>query len=383
MKKLLLSYLIISSPLVYADGRGEISFSYHRYTKEKSNQINDLSFASFEVEDTGEILGGEYKLGIIGKANSKDRENSYLNVNDLYYSYYGTMGFRFDIGYKIYNWSKMESFHPADVANARLLDSDIENFDKKGELSLVIQNESDFGNIKLYAFPMFEESFFPSADSRIADGAKPKKVIRVSGSEYTEDRQVWQFGISYSKQIGDFDFMAFALNHVDRNRPIVGYKDYTVVTSTVIVPSGDLSAYYFDVLDLGIASTYFLGEHIIKFEMLSSKFDTVDGQNFLTGAGLRRPIDYTTAAIGHEYSHTWDIGWDSTFFTEYQRVFEADQQTRQEISVFQSDLFIGHRLTFNDAYSKELLLGVFLDIERKGEWLINIGYDQRLNDFWK
>lgn len=384
MKNLILALAVLSSPLAFSEGRGEISFSYHRYVNEKSNQINDLTFSSFEVEDSGEILGGEYKLGIIGKANSKDRENSYLNVNDLYYSVSAPLGFRLDVGYKIYNWSKMESFHPADVANARLLDSDIENFDKKGELSIVIDKETDFGNFKLYAFPLFEESFFPSADSRIADGVRPEKVLRMSKDGISDDRQVWQFGLSYEKQIGDLDFLVFALQHVDRNRPIVGYKDYVVVSPTVIVPSGDLAAYYFDVLDVGFAGTYFWGEHAFKLEALSSFFDIPAGQNFLTGAGLRKPVDYTTIAFGHEYAYTWeDQGWDSTFFTEYQRVVDVDEATRQELSVFQSDLFIGHRLTFNDAYSKELIVGFFYDIEREGEWLLNIGYDQRINDFWK
>jgi len=383
MKKTLLAAAVLSSSLAFSEGRGEISFSYHRYTKEKTSQINDLTFASFEVEDSGEILGGEYKLGIIGKANSKDRENSYMNVNDLYYSTDFMLGTRLDLGYKIFNWSKMESFHPADVVNARLLDSDIENFDKKGELSIVIEKESEVGIVKVYAFPMFEESFFPSADSRIADGVRPEKVNRMSDKGVSTDRQVWQYGASFEKQIGDFDFMAFALKHVDRNRPIVGFKDFTIVTSDIIIPQGNLESYYFDVLDFGFAGTYFLGEHALKLEALSSKFDVPAGQNFLTGAGLRKPIDYTTVAFGHEYSHTWENGWDSTFFTEYQRILEVDKQTRQELAIFQSDLFIGHRLTLNDAFSKEFLIGFFYDVERKGEWLVNFGYDQRINDFWK
>ncbi|OIQ16715.1 MAG: hypothetical protein BM556_13710 [Bacteriovorax sp. MedPE-SWde] len=378
---ILICSLLISN--VFADGRGEISFSYHRYTKKQTNQINDLMFSSFEVEDSGELWGGEFKLGIVGKANSKDRENSYLNVNDLYYSFTGPFLSRIDVGYKIYNWSKMEAFHPTDVINARLLDSDIENFDKKGEFSIVFDNEMEFGNLKIYAFPFYEESFFPSADSRISDGVKPSRVKRVTKDGISDSQTTWQYGISLEKQIGELDFLLFGLKHIDRNRPIVGYNSFTSVPLVGNIPTGELAAFYFDVLDLGLASTYFLEDHAFKMEVLNSSFDIEEGQVFLTGSGLRKVVDYTTVSIGHEYPYTWNNGWDSTFFTEYQTVLGVDSETAQELSLFQNDLFVGHRIALNDAFSKEFVIGFFYDLQRKNEWLINIGYDQRLNDFWK
>lgn len=381
MRNLSLIVSLIISFHTLASSRGEVSFDLHRYTKEKSGQNNQLIFTSVEVQDSLKLFGNTLYLGLSAKANEKDKKSSYINVDDFYYSVNLPKNTRVEAGYRIYNWTKMESLRPTDVVNSRILDGDLENFDKRGELSLNLEKDTEYGLFKFYLFPLFQKSFFPSDSSRISDGVSPSKHRVVTNNGIEDKKSFFQYGVSYEKQFGDLEIFAFYLRHIDRNRVVIGYNDYTSVPNVGNIPQETLGAYYFDTSDFGFSSTYFIEDHTLKLELLNTVYHN-DDITFLTAAGLRKTVDYTTMALGHEYGYTWENGWDSTSFIEYQTLLGVDKQTRQELSIFQNDLFVGHRLSLNDAYSKQITLGVFFDIERSSEFIVDFSYDQRLNNFW-
>ncbi|EQC44684.1 hypothetical protein [Bacteriovorax sp. Seq25_V] len=382
MKRLIVVASLIAGP-VLADSRGEIGFNFTRYIHEKSSQDNQMAFSSFQVQDSSAFLGGNFYVDIVGKVNQTSRDNSYINFNELYYKSTDFFGNSYTAGYQVFTWSKMEAFHPANIVNSRYFDGDLEDFDKKGELTLSYSFKSLLGDLKLFYFPFFEKSFYPTKSTRITDGVRPEKSYHFDGNNLTEKKESHQYGISLQKQIGDFDFHLFALNHIDRNRPLLGYHAYTINPTLGAIPYGNLAAYYGEVLDYGMASTLFVDDSTFKLEFLGSKFKKSEKFVLSTG-GFVGFKDQKTIAIGHEYSKTWDNGWDSTFFTEYQAVFADDSShKREELSVFQNDLFLGHRLSLNDAYGKEFRFGVFYDLQRKNEMLFFLTYEQRLNDFWK
>jgi len=382
MKRLFITALILTS-YTWANSRGEIGFNFTKYIHEKDNQDNQLAFTSFQVQDSLDILGGNIFVDIVGKANQTSRDNSYINFNELYFKNTDFIGNTYTAGYQVFTWSKMEAFHPANIVNSRYFDGELEDFDKKGELTLSYSVKSVLGDLKLFYFPLFEKSFYPNKSTRITEGIRPEKTYHFEDAGLVETKEFAQFGISLQKQLGDFDFHLFALNHIDRNRPIFGYHQYTINPSLGAIPQGSLAAYYGEVLDYGMASTLFIEDSTFKLEFLGSKFNKTE-EFIVTTGGCTGFKNQKTIALGHEYSTTWDNGWDSTFFTEYQAVFADDSKVKREsLSVFQNDIFIGHRLSLNDAYGKEFRFGFFYDLQRKNESLIFLTYEQRLSDFWK
>lgn len=382
MKKLLLGLLIINN--IYADPRGDITFSYTKYLHEKNDQAGQVLSSNFQVQDDGELFGLNYKLDVIGKANHTIKDNSYLNLNELQFNFNGPFLETYRIGYEVFNWSKLESFHPANVINSNYIDGDLESFKKKGELSLILDNEIILGNLRLYYFPFFERNFYPSSKTRIVDGFYPKETSYAKGSEYSDEKSIAQYGLSLSNNMGNLDFFIFGFKHIDRNNTIIGYKDYVVNPLAGNIPTGKLGVVHSEVLDLGISATYFWDVHTFKIEAVYSDFSAEN--KILNTNGLVEFVDQTKLAIGHEYTHSFDIGIDVTFFLEYQTLFFDKTQTESEakdLSIFQNDIFVGQRVSFNDIQGTEIKYGIFYDIERSGEMLIFANFERRINEMWK
>lgn len=382
MKCLLL--LVILTKVVLADPRGDISFSYTKYTKDKSDQTSQVLSSNFQVQDDGEAFGANYRFDVIGKVNHTIKENSYLNVNEAVVDFKGPFLETYRVGYQIYNWSKLESFHPANIINSNFIDGDLESFKKKGEMSLVIDNEIILGNLKLYYFPFFEGNFYPDSQTRIVDGFKPKRTIYLQGDKSLDEKQVNQYGLTLKNNIGETDFLLFAFKHIDRNTTIAGYDEFVTVPVAGNIPTGKLSVIHSEVLDLGLSLTSFFDVHTFKLEAVHSTYDT--GKEILTTNGVVSFVDQTKLALGHEYTHSFDLGYDLTFFLEYQTLFFDKSKTTlisRDLSVFQNDLFVGQRLVFNDIDGSEIKFGLFLDLDNKSEFLLFVNFERRLNDFWK
>jgi hypothetical protein len=379
MKSLLLVSLILLNTHIIASGRGDITISAKEYTKDKDNQNNSLLTLKASVEENIEWSWLNFTTSLSGKVDGSDNRNSYFNINEIYARFTGPFYSRVHIGAKTYIWSKMEAFHPLNIVNSRIIDSDIEDFEKKGEPSIVFENDTILGNIKAYYFPYFIKPFYPSKNNRITNGVRPVDTYVVYNSEINKEYRQDQFGLSLDKQFDDFELFLFVMSHVDRNSPILGWHEWNTLFGNNI-PEGSLGAYYHKTLDYGLGGTFFFGEHTFKLEMVHNNYD--DNQTlFLQTSGLVNIQDRTTVAVGHEYIYAWENGYESTFFTEYEYVFGNDI-TDANKGIFQNDIFIGHRLSFNDIQSKELQLGFFYDLERDSEWMLLVTYQQRLNDFW-
>ncbi len=373
----------------FADGRGEISLNFRGYTEKSQtltneDQPNELAFIKASVEERGDWDGWEYNLSLIGRADEKYQENSYVDFNEL------NIGRSFgnwqvSAGYHMFMWSRLEAYHVVDVINSRINDGNIERFEKLGEASIVASHYTSIGTMKFIYMPYFKEGFYPNKKMRIFDGLTPASQNVVVGNEIKtvdEEDQYNQWAIYYAHQFGDLDLTVFAMDHIDRTRPIVGFHNLSTRA---------LNVYYADVLDYGTAATYFWGEQTFKFEYLYSDFNVDSDLAIYDYTQVTTPVptvkrqafDYHLASIGHEYTYNYANNWSSGFFTEYQRVLGVDKLQRKQAQIFQNDLFVGHRLALNDAYSNEFMLGVYFDLEREGETLYYLSYERRLNNAWK
>ena len=74
-------------------------------------------------------------------------------------------------GYKVFNWSATEAFHPVDTINSRNNDGDLESLEKKGELTLEFEAAIlEDGLLNFYYWPRFEDPEFPGKNSRVGTG---------------------------------------------------------------------------------------------------------------------------------------------------------------------------------------------------------------------
>ncbi len=339
---------------------------------------NELS-AKFSVENSFEYLNGEFRFRVIGNASQTEQLNSYLNINEMLYKY--KLGqFDIKVGYQIFNWSDLESFHPADIVNARFIDSDIEVIKKKGALAATLNFYSDYGVFKLYVLPRVESNFLPSSNSRVLGGTRPGKSKIVKKDEITNDRTLFQYGGGYELSADDFEIKLNALYHVNTSQVIFGYEQYSVV-GTNVVPSGDLASYNFTALDLTASGTLFLDVHTFKFEFLHHSPDDQETQ-LLTTNGLSSKEDESILALGYEYTYTHATGKESMLFIEYQKALAGDENLNERRSIFQNDVFLGYRLSFNDVLGSELFAGLFYDLSRS-EYLYLANFQKRINDYWK
>jgi hypothetical protein len=110
----------------------------------------------------------EAKARGFGRLDGFDSERSRLIAEESWVQVQ-SQRLRLRLGLDILNWSASEAFHPADVINARNLDSDLENFEKLGEpLAALRVQARDSTTVELLFMPVHTETRFPSPRSRLS-----------------------------------------------------------------------------------------------------------------------------------------------------------------------------------------------------------------------
>jgi hypothetical protein len=370
---------------------GEVSLEFRKFYNDDNNQTEDMGLAMlgrleirYESEPFLHVFRG------FGRVDQKDKDRDVMILEDFYLSTKPTfMGnVKFLAGYKIFNWTATEAFHPADIINSRNYDSDLENLEKQGELVVETEIPLFSGNLSLFYLPKFESPIYPGSRSRLGAGVDINKPMLIIGDKLEKDSAfVGQYGARLFQVLGSADLGLHYVKHVDRNYPIVGthqYVPHPMFPGVVIPTSTDPVPYYFEVTNMGLTLQYVWGSAIHKVEANHKKFENKDFPIFsFTTMGLRTPKDFTEVAYGFEYMKSWMNGHDSVFIFEAAGIFGLSKEERQATSVLQRDILIGYRHAFNDVMGKELFISILHDLERDNERLWNLSYTQRLSDYWK
>lgn len=366
-------------------GQGEVGFEYRRFESDLNIQNADTGVAVLSrVESVFETDIYKHVFRFFGRVDQKDSDRSLVVVEDGYLSM--TLGEDQTIkilgGYKLFNWTATEAFHPADQINSRNYDSNVESLEKKGELTIEIEKTLDNGSFALYFFPKFEDPVFPGNRSRLGFGADLERVVWVDGGDATTN-QNWgvQFGGRLSTTIMDADLSFHFLHHMDRSFPVIGTHRYATVSGSPVATAFPTTPYYYRVNQVGLTAVLPYESFIFKLEAASREFD--NDLLIYTTRGLRRPEDNTEVALGSEYGIAHESGSESFIFVEGQMMFGPNQDRIQELSLFQKDIFLGYRFAFNDIMGRELFFSFIFDAEREHEFLYNLSYSQRLSDIWK
>lgn len=375
-------------------GQGQIALESRRFEEDQSDLTEDTNISIFSrIEQRYESGPFKHVFRGYARVDKKDQNRSFVALEDAYLSGYFWTDYKLLAGYKLFNWTATEAFHPADVINSRNFDSNLENLEKKGELTLEFEAPFFDGVFALYYFPRFEEPEYPGERSRISNINLIRSVV-VDGEDATTN-SYWkpQFGARITQSMFDADVSLYYLDHIDRNMPLIGTHNYSNLLGNLI-PNVDLTTqsapYFFRVQQVGGTYQQVFGDLILKLEFGVRSFEqdtsilTTKSAVLGGGIGQAKVIEnHSEVAAGIEYLVSLPGGVDANFFIEGNGIFGVDKQERAELSIFQRDVMVGFRLAFNDVMGKEIYFTAIGDIERNSEYLFNLNYAQRLSDIWK
>lgn len=388
--KYVLAILFVFSINLQAEfkGQGEVSLELRQFEDDSVPNTIDKGMSVFtRVETYYEDQGSIANFRFMSRTDREDKNRNFVIFEEVNLGTYLDEEETLKVlaGYKIFNWTALEAFHPVDVINSRNYDSDLEKTEKKGELTLEVQKLLDSGEISFYFFPRFEKPIFPNSRSRLGAGVNINDpVLFVNGQR----KEAWvpQFGTRLSMTLDGMDLSAHALYHVDRAQPLIGTDEYTKIGSLYLPNDATAFAnnptpFYSMVTQVGGTITTSYEGVLFKVESAYRVFDKK--KNVLTSNGLRRASDHTEVALGLEYTVSHESGHETTLLFEQTGIYGVELDVRSELSPFQRDVLIGFRHAFNDPMGSELYATAIIDIERDSEKLFNLSFTRRLTDNWK
>lgn len=370
---LCLSFIFCFTALAGWELTADIEQGTRIFDNDQNTLTQDTSYylrPGFLLEVKGDSY--EFKLSASAMLDNTDEQWKSIIPEDNYFQYY--LGdFTFTLGTKIYNWSATEFFHPADVLNSKDLNSRLDRFKKLGQSIISASMVLGDGQISLFVSPylILPRAIGTKSHFSLVSNLGSPQWTDHNGA-ITDEKFIMMPGLRFTQTIGDADISAHIIRHVDREAPIY-----------VVNPlSGQYSQLYLMVTQFGFTYQHALPyglilkvEHASKFYQKSTTLDSLI---------LSRPVnDYHTSVVSLETGMSHEHGRDSTFVFEGQFITGVSADERKNISYFQQDVMIGYKFSFNDIESKEFFASFIFDIERSGEYVFNVNYNQRIGESWK
>ena len=271
--------------------------------------------------------------------DGEDKERSHADIRQLdIVTSKGDWEFQAGIG-KVY-WGVTESQHLVDVINQTDAVEGVDGEDKLGQPMFRVSHLSDNGSLDLFVLPYFRERTFAGSKGRfrapfVVDTDNP--IYESSKKEKHVD-----YAVRWSETVDELDIGVHYFNGTSR-APVLN----PIIKNGIAV---GLQPYYPLMSQIGVDLQYTGEETIWKFEGIARGYNS--------NTGLK---DYTATVVGFEHSLPLltDSGLEMTLLGEYHH----DSRGEVANAPFQNDVFVGSRLSFNDAESTELLAGAFVDLD--------------------
>ncbi len=359
--------------------------------------LNILPFSQFDVETTlsqrayqedqnpiTNTYNTSLGLKLSGKAKSEE-DNYRVKVvidslydfmdEDRFYVYPEEAWIGYDdgshilkVGFQHFNWSSTEAFRPSDVVNSRNLDTQIKNASKIGEPMISYKKIIGQASLTTFVSPFFMKPLYPGLKSSYATPSLPvdSYLIFQGDSRTDKDPSSFQGGVIFNFSISKSDIALHYINHIDRDSfiPLID------PVKRIITPI------YYRKQQVGLTSQNVIGGMILKTEFVS-RFFTQDVINF----SQNNLKNYHVGTIGIEKNFPIGDG-ELIFLTEYIKAFSQNSfQANSE--VFDNDLLVGFRHSFNNVNGSELNLSLISDMKEYNQFIFNFSYSQRLKNNWK
>lgn len=326
------SHAFNQSPSIAVQARNALSlvaqpeFSYD--SADRRHRINAVLFGRFSVEPT------------YGSAD----------VRDLNWQYRGD-GWSLLAGMNRVFWGATESRHVVDIVNQSDLREGYVGDAKLGQLMVAASLQRSWGQLELYALPMFRPRAFP------VNGDRPRLQLPVADAEIAGDSPVDVAGrVSMSR--GDVDLHAYYFRGVNREPNLAPVFDASGAP-TALEPT------YREIGQFGADVQYARRAWLFKGELMHRY--TPDAR-------------YQAGVGGLEYGITRLFGSasDLTLLSEYQ--FDNRPRTEWPAPATRA-VYSGMRLALNDTGSSEARAGMVYDLPSHSR-LIKAEFTRRLSDRW-
>ena len=346
-------YFIFSTYLFSYEYKGEFGVdgvAYAKYTDEI------LTYGDMDISFKNSYFDTTARAEFIYSSKYTDRR--YLLINELYITK------EFDdyvlsFGKKIKYWGELEGYNIADVYNQKNYLKD--PFDKSAKYGTVgfditryyDENFIEFG-MKLYE----DDIYYPKTGTPYAPFPLPyEKELHLSDKSYTPTYYL-------SASFLDDSF-------VESETKLVLLHGYDTKRDIIKTSATLLSQYAYRVNKALLLSHIIYADTIFKTEL--SYTDVIE----------YTPIsDYTQLSFGVEKSFYELMGSDITFYGEYYRYLYKDDNKVKGVDIseiYDDDIFLALRFSFNDVRGTEMKFGVLEDI-KKDERVVKISINSRIMD---
>lgn len=353
--------------------RGKVSLEMRAFEPDGIDETEDAGVSlTTEVDIKAGSRPWRIALRGFARLDAVDETRNIAVLQEAYGSYSsGPLTLR--VGSQVVTWTATEAFHPSDIINSRNFDSDLENFEKLGEPMVELSLRVYQGGLSAYYMPLRITPNLLGAESRLSlfpDGFELGERLWVNSDGKPSDSLfAHQGGLRLNQTIGRADVSVHVVDHSDRHQP----------TFTFDPEDGTLRPTYHTVTQIGVTYVHVFGGLLVKLEAARRIFREPDLE---AAPELADPEDHEQVAAGFEYAWSTDAGHEATVIAEYQSVIEDDADDRRALHVFQNDVLLGYRHSFNDVDGRVILVSFIADVEAPQEFGAAASYSQRLTSFW-
>lgn len=286
------------------------------------------------------------------RADENDSERSHGDVRELAWIHAGDV-WEFRTGIRKEFWGVTEFVHLVDVINQT---DGVDSFDgeeKLGQPMFNLSRVTDWGIVDAFVLFGFRERTFAGEEGRLRSGL----IVDSDRALYesSDEEKHIDYALRWSHSVGVLDLGVYWFDGTDR--------------SPLLQPSATtggvrLQPFYQQVTQWGVDLQATVDSWLWKFEGLHK--DGLTESYAAAQAGFEYTlygIQDSTADLGLLLEYGWD-----------ERGVNAD-------SVSQNDIYIGARLTLNDANDTALLVGASYDADYHSHTFL-VEASRRLNDYW-
>lgn len=294
---------------------------------------------------------GRQRLSFVAFArlDGHDDERTHADIREASWSY-EARAWDLTIGIGKVFWGVTESRHLVDTINQTDLVEDIDQEDKLGQPLINLNVQRDYGRFELFILPWFRERTFPGLDGRFRTPLPVDTDNPIY--ESSDEEQHVDVAFRYSHYIGDLDL---GLHVFDGTAREPAFR---------LAPDGQtFLPVYEQTTQFGVDLQYTRDAWLWKLEAITRE---AASDNFFAAVG------------GFEYSIYGIRGSDADLglLVEYQY---DDRSDRAPPTISEDDVFLGARLTMNDADDTNVLAGAAVDVDTQ-EVFLNLEAERRFGD---
>jgi hypothetical protein len=286
------------------------------------------------------------------RIDQHDHERSHGDIRELAWTHVSG-NWEFHTGIRKIFWGVTEFNHLVDVINQTDAVDSFDGEEKLGQPMINISRVTDLGIFDAFVLPGFRERTFAGEEGRLRGGV----IVDTDNARYEssdKERHI-DFAFRWSHSFSVFDMGVYWFEGTDREPLLIpNMKNGDIV----------LTPFYQQVSQVGIDLQATIDSWLWKLESLYKESDTDEY------VAVQAGFEYTLYGINESAA---DLG----LLIEY----GWDERGEDATSIAQSDIYIGTRLTLNDADDTALLIGASYDRDYHTRSLL-VEASKRLNDNW-